>query len=189
MRVISGSVGGLKLSAPKGMTTRPTTDRVKEALFSILEHAGFLEGSKVLDLFAGSGALGIEAISRGAASCIFVENNRSALQTIRVNLSRTGLEDKANIISMDVLKAIEKIAQKENRFKLALLDPPYDSGVQVNTIKYLATYLMEPDGMIVLEVSSRSVVPQSIAGYTRINRRVYGDTALEFFTLEGSDVT
>lgn len=187
MRVISGSVGGLKLVAPKGMTTRPTTDRVKEALFSILEHAGLLEGSKVLDLFAGSGALGIEAISRGAASCTFVENNRSALETIRVNLSRTGLEGQANIISMDVSKAIERIARKETRFKLALLDPPYDSGMQVGVIQYLADHLMKPEGIIVLEVSSRSVVPQSIAGYTRINRRVYGDTALEFFALEGFD--
>ena len=187
MRVISGTAGGLKLTAPRGMTTRPTTDRVKEALFSILEHAGVIAGAKVLDLFAGSGSLGIEALSRGAATCTFIEKNRAALDALQTNITRTRYSQQATVLPQDALRAVERLAGTGARFRLALIDPPYDSGIQTAIISYLSEHLMEPDGMIVAELSSRSSLPQQIGRCNRSDRRVYGDTALEFYIAEATD--
>lgn len=187
MRVISGTAGGLKLAAPKGITTRPTTDRVKEALFSILEHAGILEGATVLDLFAGSGALGIEALSRGAAACTFVEKNRAALDALQANLVRTRCSMQATVLPQDALRAIERLAATGVRFRLALIDPPYESGIQTTVVSYLAEHLMEPEGLIVVELASRSTLPGRAGLCSKSDRRVYGDTALEFFVTEASD--
>ncbi|CAH2031146.1 16S rRNA (guanine(966)-N(2))-methyltransferase RsmD [Trichlorobacter ammonificans] len=184
MRVISGRAGGLKLTAPRGTTTRPTTDRVKEALFNILEHAGLLEAAHVLDLFAGSGALGIEALSRGSASCVFVEKNRPALEALQANLSRTGCDTDATVLRQDALRAIERLADDGRRFTLALLDPPYDSGLQTTILEQVADRLMEPGGTLVMETDSRSQLPERIGSCTLHDRRVYGDTAILFFTTE-----
>lgn len=186
MRVISGTAGGLKLIAPRGMTTRPTTDRVKEALFSILEHAGVIKGAKVLDLFAGSGALGIEALSRGAAACTFVEKNRAALEALHTNISKTRCGHQATVLPQDALRAVERLAGAGARFRLALIDPPYDSGIQTTIISYLSEHLMEPDGMLVVELAARSSLPQQIGYCNRSDRRVYGDTALDFFIAEAT---
>jgi len=187
VRVISGTAGGLKLTAPRGVTTRPTTDRVKEALFSILEHAGVLEEARVLDLFAGSGSLGIEALSRGATSCTFVEKNRQALDALQTNLSRTGCSRRATVLPQDALRAIEKLSGTGARFTLALIDPPYASGIQCTVLEQVAGQLMAADGLIVIETSSRSALPEQIGCSTRHDRRVYGDTAIDFFVTEATD--
>jgi len=187
VRVISGTAGGLKLTAPRGVTTRPTTDRVKEALFSILEHAGAIEEAQVLDLFAGSGSLGIEALSRGAASCTFVENNRQALDALQANLSRTGCGLRATVLPQDALRAIEKLSNIGARYTLALIDPPYASGIQTTVLKQVAGQLMAAGGLIVIETSSRFALPEQAGCCTRHDRRVYGDTALDFFITEAMD--
>lgn len=187
MRVISGTAGGLKLTAPRGVTTRPTTDRVKEALFSILENTGALYEARVLDLFAGSGSLGIEALSRGAASCTFVEKNRAALDALQTNISRTGCCQQTTVLPLDALRAIEKLSGTGARFTLALIDPPYASGLQTTILQQVAGQLMAADGLIVVETSSRDKLPERIGCCTRHDRRIYGDTAIDFFIMEATD--
>ena len=122
MRVIAGSAGGTRLKVPRGMAVRPTSDRVKEALFSILG-ARVCE-TVVWDLFAGSGAIGIEALSRGAAECVFVEKNRRHLGMINENLARTGLAGRARLIGLDVGKALSLLSREERQADLIFLDPP-----------------------------------------------------------------
>jgi 16S rRNA (guanine966-N2)-methyltransferase len=123
MRVVAGEAKGRRLVAPAGRATRPTSDRVREAVFSSLGSLGGVEGAAVVDLFAGSGALGIEALSRGAAHAIFVEQDRQATVTIRANLAATGLADRATVVGDDVLRWVG--AQRERRVDLVLCDPPY----------------------------------------------------------------
>jgi 16S rRNA (guanine966-N2)-methyltransferase len=121
MRVISGELGGRRLVSPEGLSTRPTTDKVRQAVFNSLGSMGVLDGATVADLYAGSGALGIEALSRGAASCIFVERDRSALTALRENLKVLGLEDRAKVAATDVLAYAPGITSVD----IALIDPPY----------------------------------------------------------------
>ena len=121
MRVISGEFGGRKLTAPDGLSTRPTTDKVRQAVFNSLGSMGVLEGATVADLYAGSGALGIEALSRGAESCLFVERDRSALNALRANLKALDIEDRARVAGSDVLAYAPGITAVD----IALIDPPY----------------------------------------------------------------
>jgi 16S rRNA (guanine966-N2)-methyltransferase len=121
MRVVAGELGGRKLIAPLGTTTRPTTDRVREAVFNSLHAAGLIEGSVVVDLYAGSGALGIEAISRGAARCTFVERDRDALTALRQNIAALKIEDRATVVTTDVMAWVPAM----RNIDLALIDPPY----------------------------------------------------------------
>ncbi|MFM7534785.1 MAG: 16S rRNA (guanine(966)-N(2))-methyltransferase RsmD [Acidimicrobiales bacterium] len=122
MRVVAGTARGRQLLAPSGRDTRPTADRVREAVFNALHSRGLVEGARVLDLFAGSGALGIEALSRGAASATFVERSREALRCVRANLDATGLAERATVVDAD---ANAFLRNGTDRFDLALLDPPY----------------------------------------------------------------
>ena len=183
MRVISGSAGGLRLVTPSGTETRPTSDRVKEALFSILESAGILPGARVLDIFAGSGALGIEALSRGAAYAVMVDKSRQATVAIKSNLLHTGLTDRATVFCQDIFKSVEGLLKQGDSFDLVMLDPPYAAGIHQKAIE-MAASLLKPEGMLVAESSSRLVLPEKINLLRRLSRRVYGDTALELFLLE-----
>src|SRR4051794_28934142 len=122
MRVVAGTAGGLKLTAPSGHVTRPTGDRVREATFNALGSMGVVEDAEVVDLFAGSGAMGIEALSRGAAHATFVDHDRRARRAIEANLTTTGLADRALVVGDEVLDFVE---MTERRFDLAVLDPPY----------------------------------------------------------------
>ena len=126
MRVIAGAYRGRPLRAPAGVVTRPTADRVREAIFDVLQSEVALEDAAVVDLFAGSGALGIEALSRGAASAVFVERHRAALSVIEANLRSLGLEDRASVVRAEVLGWLERAGAGRSRFDLALCDPPYD---------------------------------------------------------------
>lgn len=186
MRVIAGSAGGLRLTTPAGNATRPTADRVKEALFSILESTGRLDHARVLDLFAGSGSLGIEALSRGADHATFVDKSRPALETLHKNLQHTKLVDRATVFAVDVFTALEQLARHGERFDLILLDPPYALGLQTKVIERLSP-LLAPNGLIMAEAASRSPLPDQIGPFRRADRRTYGDTALEFFVPEGND--
>jgi len=121
MRVIAGEFGGRKLIAPEGLSTRPTTDKVRQAVFNSLHSMGVIEGATVVDLYAGSGALGIEALSRGAESCVFVERDRAALAALRANLSVLGLEDRGRVVGSDVLAYAPGLTGVD----IALIDPPY----------------------------------------------------------------
>lgn len=121
MRVVSGELGGRRLVSPEGTSTRPTTDRVREAIFNSLGSAGLLDGAIVADLFAGSGAVGIEALSRGAARCVFVERDRSALRSLDDNLDALDLRDRSRVVTADVLSVLSGIDAD-----IVFADPPYD---------------------------------------------------------------
>lgn len=185
VRVIAGQAGGMRLTAPSGTTTRPTSDRVKEALFSILESADHLNRARVLDLFAGSGSLGIEALSRGAEHVVFVEKNRSACAALQQNLSHTRLARQAQLLQMDSIHAVERLARHAEQFNLVLLDPPYQAGLYLKIIERVSTgSLLMPDGLLVAETATRSQLPERIGQCFRSDRRIYGDTALEFYLME-----
>jgi len=126
MRVIAGSARGRRLVAPDGPGTRPTTDRVREATFNALGSLGALEGATVLDLFAGSGALGIEALSRGAARCTFVDVDRSARKALETNLATCGMAGSAVVVASPALRYLAELERQGARVDVALVDPPYD---------------------------------------------------------------
>lgn len=138
MRVISGEFGGRKLIAPNGLSTRPTTDKVRQAVFNSLASMGVLEGATIADLYAGSGALGIEALSRGAESCIFVERDRSALAALRENLQTLGLESRSQVAATDVLAYAPGITAVD----IALVDPPYTFANWSNLLEVLRAGLV-----------------------------------------------
>lgn len=149
MRVISGSAKSLPLKTIKGLETRPTTDRIKETLFNMISAS--LAGCRFLDIFSGSGAIGIEALSRGAESCVFIENNREAVQCIKQNLAFTHLEEKAKVLSRDAKSALLSLKGSEP-FSIIFMDPPYDSNLEDSLFSCLADLsLTDEESMIIVE--------------------------------------
>ena len=147
MRVISGTARGTKLSSIDDLSTRPTLDRVKEPLFSILQV--YLQDANVLDLFAGSGALGIEALSRGSRFCVFCDKSYKSINMLKQNIEKTKFQDKCLIINDDYKKCLEK--QKE-KFDIIFIDPPYKYDIGVDSIEKILKYdLLSKDGIIILE--------------------------------------
>lgn len=182
MRVITGSAKGRKLKAPKGMTTRPTTDRVKEALFSVL--ASKVEDARMLDLFAGSGGIGIEALSRGAQSVVFIEENPKVIAIINDNLLMTGLMSGAKVYRNDVYRGLEKL-RDQPKFDIIFMDPPYEQGHEVACIKLIQAYnLLLEDGLVVVESSKRDELPEQIGDLSMIRSQHYGDTKLTYYSIQ-----
>jgi 16S rRNA (guanine966-N2)-methyltransferase len=183
MRITGGTLRSRALKAPKGLATRPTTDRVREALFGILTSAGALEGARVLDLYAGTGALALEALSRGAATAVLVESAREALAALRANVTALGLEDRARVVAGDVAKAIRRLPDA-GPFDLVFADPPWamvDEGHGAAVLSALARSAgIATDGRVVLEHSARTA-PFDVDGLVRLETRKYGDTALTFY--------
>ncbi len=178
MRVITGSARGRRLETLFGEeVTRPTTESVKEALFSMIQFE--IEGKKVLDLFAGSGQLGIEALSRGARHCTFLENNRDAVRVVENNVSHCGFKDNSNIVFAD---AVSFLMRKEN-FDIAFVDPPYNLGL-VDKCLPLLLKLMSEDGIVVCETSAGEDLPESIDGWYADRVRRYGKTKLTLYRKE-----
>ncbi len=176
MRVIAGTARGRRLSAPPGQGTRPTSDRVKEALFSALGPR--LRGARVADLYAGSGALGIEALSRGAASATFVERARPAQRLLVDNLSRTGLAAQAFVLLDDVRAAI-KSGLPGAPFDVVLIDPPYDvAHGELEEVLHLVSQLTAPEGVVVVELGRRTRRPNWPERLQPGRERRYGDTLL-----------
>ena len=149
MRVISGSLRGRRLEAPSGMTTRPTTDKVKESLFSSIQFE--LPGAYVLDLFAGSGQLGLEAISRGAARCTFVEQAKNAAACIEDNLKFTKLADKAQVRKFDAVSFVSSLPEID--YDVIFMDPPYSKGLERRVLEVLSTKKFMTDTLIVVEAA------------------------------------
>ena len=185
MRIIAGTGRGKKLTAPPGMTTRPTSDRVKEALFSILGSRIDFAGMNVLDICAGSGSLGIEALSRGAGFCRFIENNRSVAAVLETNLAAAGFRGYAECLTMDVVQALQGSAVRRNRYDLAFFDPPYASALYQQVMVLLdESSVLSLGGLLAAECSARNPLQEAYGRLTRIDRRVYGDTAIELFVQE-----
>ena len=154
MRIIAGEVKGKKLMTLEGMATRPTLDRVKEALFNIIQFN--LEGANVLDLFAGSGGLGIESLSRGADYCVFCDNSYEAIKVINQNIKNTKYENKAAIINKDYILALKKLSKEEYKFDIIFLDPPYSSDFDVKALNQIIELdLLKDDGIIIIETDNK----------------------------------
>ena len=185
MRVIAGSARGLRLAAPAGMLTRPTADRVKEALFSIIASRHDLVGARVLDICAGSGSLGIEALSRGAVSCCFIEQERPVLALLEKNLAKAGLDARGECLALDAIKGLNTLSRQGKTFDIVLFDPPYSSNLYSSVPQALSSLsLLSVEALLVAECSARIPLAERYDLLVRIDRRVYGDTALEFFVRE-----
>lgn len=177
MRVITGKARGVQLKTPEGMLTRPTADRVKEALFSIINFD--IPGAKVLDLFGGTGQLGIEALSRGAASAVFVDAREESCRLIRENLKRTKLEGEGKVVRADYL---DYLSRCRDQFDIILLDPPYAEVFLENALKRITEIdILETNGIIVTERPLGKELPWDFEGYTRSKDYKYGKTLLTIY--------
>lgn len=179
MRVITGTARGRRLAEPANMDIRPTTDQVKEAIFNIIQFD--VEGRRVLDLFAGSGQLGIEALSRGAASCVFVDSGREAQKLVRENLKRCGFE--APVLQCD---GVDYLRRRE-KFDLIFLDPPYGMGLEGRAIEGIKEFdILSKGGIIVCETRPDVVLPEVPESYGRTKVYKYGKIKLTVIT-RGTD--
>ena len=177
MRVIAGTARGVNLKTPEGFQTRPTIDRVKEAMFSILQFD--LPGAAVLDLFGGTGQLGIEALSRGAASAVFVDSSVKACSLIRENLRKCKMEDRGLIVCADYLKYLE---QCQKKFDIVLLDPPYAEVFLENSLKKLTEIdILQSGAIIVAERPVEKELPLDFPGFSRSKDYKYGKVLLTLY--------
>ncbi|MDP9496697.1 MAG: 16S rRNA (guanine(966)-N(2))-methyltransferase RsmD [Actinomycetota bacterium] len=170
-RIVSGTAGGRRLQVPRGHRTRPTADRTREALFSSLQSLVELPGARVLDLYAGSGALGLEALSRGAAAATLVDSDERALAALRANVRALGLP--AEVVGLPVERFLSRDPQA---YDLVLLDPPY--AAEVDPVLAALVPWVAPDGVVVVERSARSPEPGWPDGLGALRSRRYGETLL-----------
>lgn len=177
MRVITGKARGVQLKTPDGMLTRPTTDRVKEALFSIIQFE--IPTAKVLDLFGGTGQLGIEALSRGAGGAVFVDDREDACNLIRENLRRTKLAQDAKVVRADYMDYLKRCKEK---FGIIFLDPPYAEVFLENALKCITEIdILQSGGIIVTERPLGKELPFEFEGFTRSKDYKYGKTLLTIY--------
>jgi len=181
MRVITGKARGVTLKTPTGLQTRPTTDRVKEALFSIIQFD--IPGAQVLDLFGGTGQLGIEALSRGAKSAVFVDERDDSCSLIKENLRRTQMSQDAKVVRSDYLAYLQRCRGK---FDIIFLDPPYAEVFLENSLKLITEIdILRDSGIIVAERPLGKELPWSFEGYSRSKDYKYGNTLLTLYRKDG----
>lgn len=183
MRIGSGELRGRRLHAPKGTATRPTSARLKKSLFDVLA-ASFdgLEGARVLDLFAGAGALGLEALSRGAARAVFVERGRKAVDVIRRNIAELGVEEKSELLPVDVRAALAKLAEAGESFQLVFADPPYEAGALHGVLTSLGVGgLVEDGGLVVVEHHHKQELLESYGDLTRFRLLKSGESCFTLY--------
>ena len=180
MRVLAGVFKGQRLVTPGGPATRPTGDRVRIACLDTL--MPYLGHGPFLDLFAGAGGVGIEALSRGAPSAVFVESEASALRALRENLARLGLSERARVMRDDAARAVVALARRGERFAVAFLDPPYASPRAAEALAAVATgTVLAPDAVVVLQHSTKSPPPDTLGVLSHWKVRRFGETTLTFF--------
>ena len=183
MRVITGSARGCHLKELEGMETRPTTDRVKEGLFNIIQFD--IEGRKVLDLFAGTGQLGIECLSRDAASAVFVDRRADAVRLIRENLKVTDLAERGRVVSGDSIAYLKSLQEK---FDIILLDPPYAAGLLEGVISHITRFdILSPHGIIVAEHPVELAMPGVQPPYRLHRTYRYGKIAMTVYRRSGNE--
>lgn len=177
MRVITGSARGVRLQTPEGLDTRPTGDKVKEALFSAIQFE--VEGRTVLDLFAGSGQLGIEALSRGAKRAVFVDSAKAAVALVRENLRRTKFTEQATVLQSDYLSYLSRCRET---FGIIFLDPPYAESFLENSLQKIVEFdILASGGIIVTERPEGKELPFEFDGYTRSKDYRYGKTLVTLY--------
>lgn len=184
MRIVAGALRGRSLVAPKGHSTRPTADRTRQALFNVLEHApwgGPFEGRKVLDLFAGSGALGLESLSRGAALAVFVDTDPAARAAITANIARLELGNRARLLGDDA----SRLGRADARFDLVFLDPPYGANLVDPALERLAAGgWLEPAAIVTIE-RGRGEEPLAAPGFIVLDERRWGKAEVRLLTWSG----
>lgn len=185
MRVIAGAAKGRRLRVPKRKGVRPTSEYLREALFDILGTS--VHGVRFLDLYAGSGAVGIEALSRGAAAVVFVEQDPACLQALRANLEMTGLQQR-RVVAGDVLRGLPRLFRRGERFDIIFLDPPYGTGLAKRTLDALASgELLRPRGVVIVEHFAKEALPQQIGMLWRVREKAHGQTVLSFYQWKMED--
>ncbi len=185
MRVISGSARGLKLNTPSNNDIRPTTDRVKESMFNIISPQVY--DSIVLDLFSGSGALGIESISRGAKEVYFCDKSKASIGVLKSNIEKTRFNEKSHVMYEDYKSAIKKLASKKITFDLIFVDPPYYEGLFQDVLKSIdENRILNEDGIIVVEHDA-NIKMENIGRLCIYKEKKYGITMLTFYGLEEKD--
>jgi 16S rRNA (guanine966-N2)-methyltransferase len=189
VRVCSGIAKGIILKSPRGMGVRPTSAKVRQAIFAVLSHR--IVGSCVLDLYAGTGALGIEALSRGAAEAVFVETSPGCVRIIRENLLRTNLSAQATVLTGDALRTIRQLGKQNRTFDVIMADPPYETNkprkgkpsLAQKTLQVLVeSDILRSDSLVILEHSGMEGPAEGPAGLRLLSRRQYGSTSVSIFT-------
>ncbi len=184
MRIVAGSAKGRALAGPKATSKhiRPTADRVRETLFNVLGQ--WLEGQAVLDLYAGTGALALEALSRGAGRAVLVDSDREALSLCRQNTDALGFSAQVEILGQPVAKAVEALGRRGERFELIFADPPYAARVVETVLEGLARHgVLAPGGTVVIEHDKREAAPENHEGFERVDQRRFGDTLVSLFRI------
>ncbi len=184
IRVIGGEAKGRKLRLVPGAETRPVSDRVKEALFNILR--ADVPGCRFLDLFSGTGSVGIEAISRGAAHCVFLDTNRRAIQTIHANLELTGFEDRAEVHRQDAFVYLSR--SEDQRFDLVYVAPPQYAGLWNKAVLQMDAdpRVLNPDAYVIVQIHPNEYLELTLERLEEFDRRRYGSTALVFYEFVGA---
>lgn len=182
MRIISGEFKGRKLVSPAGNATRPTSDRVRESIFSIL--GGGIINARVLDLFAGTGAFGLEALSRGAAESVFIDASAGAIKIIRKNITACGAESRVRIIRWDIAKNLNCLQPLKPAFDLIFMDPPYDRNFIAPTLeKLIKAGALQSNTKIVIEHAAGEIIPEDLNALHQTDRRTYGKTLVSFLSV------
>lgn len=186
MRVVSGELKGRILKAVPGTSTRPTTDKVKESLFNMI--GPYFTGGMGLDLFAGSGGLGIEALSRGLEKVIFVDRDGKSIHIVNENLKSCGLENRAEVYRNDAARALKAIQKRDLTFNYIFLDPPYKKQQLVMLLEMIAKEkLIHEDGLVVCEHASDIQLPESIGGLKQARNEKYGIIGITLYKVDGQD--
>mgnify|MGYP000983630829 FL=1 len=185
VRVISGRARGLKLNTPGDDRVRPTTDRVKESMFNIVQD--WVYDSQVLDLFAGSGALGIEALSRGASQAVFCDNSLDSIKIIKSNIEKARVVDRSQIVSGDFKRCLRDMEAKNQSFDMIFVDPPYYEGLFEEVLDTIRSYkILKKDGIVIVEHDAKKPIGQ-VEGLEVYKEKKYGITMLTFYCLEDDD--
>lgn len=183
MRVISGKARGLKLNTPKNEDVRPTTDRVKESLFNIIN--SYVIDSDVLDLFAGTGSLGIECLSRGANKCVFVDKSKESMAIVKSNIKKARVENESITLNTDFKNAIVSLSNKGEKFNIIFMDPPYYKNMFIDALSSVdEKNLLAEDGIIVVEHDTVDSFPENVGRLYKSRDKKYGNTTLTFYKME-----
>jgi 16S rRNA (guanine966-N2)-methyltransferase len=180
MRIIGGSAKGRRIKSPLGSALRPTSDQVREAIFDIIGPS--IEDARFLDIFSGTGSVGIEALSRGARNVTFVDNKASSVELIKMNLEKCGFDKNFEILLCDAVQAITTLSNRQRRFEYIFIDPPYNSDLAVKCLEMLsAKGLLVPSTSVLVEHSDKKDIPEKISGFVSQREYKYGDTMVRLY--------
>ena len=183
MRIISGSARGTKLYTLEGMDTRPTLDRVKESLFNIINP--YVMDNNVLDLFAGTGSLGIECLSRGANKCVFVDKSKESMAIVKSNIKKARVENESTTLNIDFKSAVTSLGRQGEKFTIIFMDPPYYKNMFIDALSSVdENNLLEEDGIIVVEHDTKDSFPENVGRLYKSREKKYGNTTLTFYKME-----